>query len=184
MLYRAFPHRPGAVPTEEGGPLWVPRERQGVSRHDNPDHYGALYVSRDAVSAVAERIQAFRGQRLTDFDLRHADGSGLALAAIDDSAVPYLVDLDDPRMLVKRELRPSHVATGVRRVTQAIALDLFREGAHGFSWWSVLEASWRNVTLFAERCTDLLRIETEPEPLGVEHPALRAAAGAIGVLLT
>lgn len=183
MLYRVFPMLPGAAPADLGGPLFVPRERQGAGRHDHPDAYGALYVSRLALSAVAERIQAFRGQTLADADLQLVDGSLYALARYDDDDIDGLVDLDDPAELSHRTLRPSMVATRNRTSTRAIARHIFEEGAQGFLWWSTLEASWPNVTLFAERVIPLLRLATEPELLSVRHPEMRRAAEAIGVRL-
>ncbi|MBI4729875.1 MAG: RES family NAD+ phosphorylase [Acidobacteria bacterium] len=183
MLYRVFPFRRGAAPTDEGGALHVPRTRQGSGRHDNPDLYGALYVARAPVSAVAERIQAFRGQPLADADLRRADGTHLALASIDDAGLGLIVDLDDPQVLLERSLRPSGVATLDRGVTQTMARALFAEGVAGFEWWSVLEASWGNLTLFAERSVGVLGLPAGPEPLTLGHPALRAAAQALGIRL-
>lgn len=161
----------------------MPRERQGAGRHDNPDHYGALYVSRSAESAVAERIQAFRGQMLTDADLGFVGGARLALATFDDADLRGLVDLDDPAELVAREIRPSMVATHDRGVTRAIALRIHAEEAAGFGWWSSLEASWPNVTLFAERAVPRLVLVGEPEVLSARHPVLAAAARALGVRL-
>lgn len=161
--------------------MFVPRERQGAGRHDNPERYGALYASREPISAVAEAIQHFRGQQIADVDLTFRDGRRLALATFDDSRVGMLVDLDDPRVLVERGLRPSSVATRDRRRTQAIALDAFRDGAHGLSWWSALEASWTNVTLFAERAGRHLVLAQEPEPLALGHPMVVAAASALGI---
>jgi hypothetical protein len=183
LLYRVFPHVPGRPASEEGGALYVPRERQGAGRHDNPDHYGALYVSRDPESAVAERIQAFRGQVVTGDELRRRDGTRYAIAALNDEALGPLVDLDDPSELVFRELRPSAVASRDRRATQSLALSLYREGVPGFAWWSTLDASWSNATLFAERAGGRLKIEAIPEPLSIDHPVLRAAADALGIHL-
>ena len=183
MLYRVFPSLPGAGAREAGGPLHVPREHQGAGRHDNPEHYGALYVSRVAVSAVAERIQAFRGQTLVDADLARIGGARLALVAFDDAGLQGVVELDDPAELLARELRPSMIATRRRNVTRAIALRLYTEDAPGFAWWSALEAGWPNVTLFAERTVPKLVPVGEPQLLTVQHPSVRAAAGALGVRL-
>jgi hypothetical protein len=183
MLYRVFPLIDGAALDRPGGPLYVPRERQGAGRHDQPYAYGALYLSRLALSAVAERIQAFRGQTLTDDDLRFEDGSRYALAVFDEDGIEGLIDLDDPAELSRRTLRPSRVATRQRTGTRALALRIFDEGAPGFVWWSTLEASWPNATLFAERAVPRLRLAAEPEPLSVQHSTLRAAAEAIGVRL-
>lgn len=84
-------------------------------------------------SAVAERIQAFRGQTLNDADLRLVGGAQYALATFDDSTLDRIVHLDDPSELARRQLRPSMVATRDRRVTGAIALRIFEEGVRGFS---------------------------------------------------
>ena len=131
---------------------------------------------------MAEAIQAFRGQELSAESLVRPDGSRRALAAIDDAELPPLVDLDDPRVLVARRLRPSGVATGVRRVTQRIAADAFEGGATGLSWWSTLESSWTNVTLFAERLAGLPPV-IEATVLTLDHPALVEAAERLGVRL-
>lgn len=184
MLYRVFPLLPGAGLSEDGGPLFVPRGLQGSSRHDNPRFYGALYASRWAESAVAERIQQFRGRELTETHLRRADGRPYALASIDDSGLEGVVDLDDPHELVRRALRPSAVATRNRAVTQPVALSMFEEGSSGFAWWSTLEASWTNVTLFAERAVPGLGLGSASEPLSLDHPVVRAAAQLVGVRIT
>ncbi len=193
MLYRVFPQLPTAGLSEWGGPLYVARVRQGVGRHDNPLHYGALYLSRSPESAVAESIQKFRGQTLTDGDLELVDGRRYALASIDDASLgdaslgdagPAVIDLDQPRELMRRDLRPSRVATRLRERTQPMALAIFDEGAAGIGWWSTLEASWPNVTLFAPRAVEHLSLAADPEPLSVSHPALITAANLLGLRLS
>jgi len=183
VLYRVFPYLADKRPREEGGALYVPRERQGTGRHDNPERYGAMYVSRDPEAAIAERIQGFRGQSLAVDDLRRQDGSRYALVALDEGSLAMLPDLDDAAELVRRSIRPSHVATRDRKVTRPMAMSIYREGVPGFLWWSTLEASWTNATLFAERAVAKLRIQDQPEPLTLEHASLRAAADLLGVHL-
>lgn len=95
-----------------------------------------------------------------------------------------MVDLDDPTELAGRQLRPSLVATRDRGVTQGIALRLFDEGADGFVWWSTLESSWPNLTLFAERASSRLALVGDPELLTVRHSAVRLAAETLGVRLS
>jgi hypothetical protein len=182
VLFRVFPAVPAAATTEPGGPLHVPRFDQGRGRHDNPDVYGALYASRLPVAPVAERIQDLRARRISDRHLSR-EGARLSLARIDEGALTDLLDLDDPANLLARDLRPSGVATRVRRTTQRLALRLYQEGADGFEWWSTIEASWINVTLFADRVGGRLSVAGEPEPLTLDHPAVREAAEAVGVLL-
>lgn len=182
MLYRLFPWNPLASPDEPGGPLHVPRFDQGGGRHDNPDTYGTLYLSRTAPSPVAEFLQDFVGRPVEATRLLR-EGSPLALATIDDDAIGRVLDLDDPSNLVARDLRPSWVATRARRPTQRLALRLYEEGVDGLEWWSTIEASWINVTLFADRIGGRLSVVGEPEPLTLDHPAVREAAEAVGVLL-
>lgn len=176
MLYRVFSWDPDSTPD----PLAVRRDLQGTGRHDNPDLYGAVYLARDAISAVAERIQGFRGQALVDADLQRPHGRRLALATLDDSNLPATTDLDDPRMLVRLQRRPSEVATGDRRVTQALAFELFSSGSIGLGWWSTLEASWINVTLFDVRLGPDPAV-VDVSPLTLSHRSVRAAADRLGI---
>jgi hypothetical protein len=131
---------------------------------------------------VAELLMVFRTQPLLAQYLA-AEGFPYALASIDDSAVDGLLDLDDPRSLVGRSLRPSSVATRNRKLTRPMARAIYEEGVPGFEWWSTIEASWINVTLFEDRVVDRLTLAAEPEPLTLDHPAVREAAEAVGVLL-
>jgi hypothetical protein len=93
-----------------------------------------------------------------------------------------LWDLDDPRVLVQRRLRPSMVATRVRGTTRAWARDLFRARPQrdGIRWWSTLEAAWMHVTLF-HRALARVAPSGPPEPLRLSHAAVREGADAIGV---
>jgi len=58
---------------------------------------------------------------------------------------------------------------------------MFGEGARGFAWWSTIEASWPNVTLFAERALTMLRVAGAPEPLVLDHPVVAAVAERLGL---
>lgn len=182
MLFRVFRALDGARRTARGGPLYVPRDRQGSGRHDSPGRYGAFYAARTPEAAVAEAIQAFRGRDLEADDLVGADGSPLALARLDDEALGPLVDLDEPAILVDHAWRPSAVASRSRPVTQPMAVRLFDDGAAGLSWWSTLDAAWTNVTLFAERTIALGGITVASvETLALSHPAVVAAADHLAI---
>ena len=185
MLHRVFRALDGAVLTARGGALYVPRDRQGSGRHDDPARFGAFYAARSPVAAVAETIQAFRGRDLGPEDLQLADGSRLSMATLEDASLQAIVDLDDPAVLVQEGWRPSGVASRDRAVTQAMAVRAFEAGALGLSWWSTLDSAWTNVTLFAERTIDagLVVSTAEPEPLSLKHPALVAAADHLGIPL-
>ena len=186
MLYRVFRALDGVPVDARGGPLYVPRERQGAGRHDSPTRFGAFYAARTPEAAVAESIQVFRGRDLTAEDLEYADGSRLTLAILDDAELGALLDLDDPAVLVREAWRPSGVASRERTLTQGMAVRAFEAGALGLSWWSTLDAAWTNVTLFAERTLAMgaVTVEGPPEKLTVKHPAVVAAAAHLVIPVT
>ena len=130
---------------------------------------------------MAEALQFFRGHSLTTADLRRPGGRTSALATLELAEGLSLVDLDDPESLLTRGLRPSRVATGERDVSQQIARGVYSEGAAGLSWWSTIEASWTNLTLFDERCRRALTVAGRPVLLTTKSPELRAAAERLGI---
>jgi hypothetical protein len=158
ILYRCFAWNQGARPTVPDGPLWFPRMFQGDGRHDNPDHFGCLYLADRAVSCIVEQLARFRTQPLSPALLRRR-GLPLALASLVIADEAELIDLDEPAVLRRERLRPSHVATRDRRVTQPQARSLHdrHPSAAGLRWWSTYEASWANVTLF-ERAAPSLHV--------------------------
>ena len=180
MLYRCFGWLTKADSHEPGGALYLPRDHQGAGRHDNPDLYGALYLSESPVGAVAEQLARFRGIRALEERHLRRFGRPLALAsfALDEGV---LVDLDDPKILQRQRLRPSEVATGHRPVTQRQAAALFGLPAApaGLRWWSSLEASWLNVTLF-DRALGALRLGPVRE-LTLSDPEVRDATDFLGL---
>lgn len=181
IVHRALPWHPGATHEEPGGALWFPRQFQGSGRHDNPDLYGCLYVTETPVAAIAERLAPFRGTAALRPELLRQAGRPLALATIELAESAPLIDLDDPRTLVRERLRPSTVATRDRSMTQAYAAELHeRHRAVGLRWWSTLESTWANLTLF-DRGASLLSASAV-RPLAVGDPDLQAAAEALGLL--
>ncbi len=148
-----------------------------------PDRSAVIYCSKSRVSAVAEVIQGFRGTHLTSRVFLYPDKNVRALAhmVLDDS-VP-LIDFDDPKELSNHKLKPSQIATMNRQVTQNIARSLFDEGAFGFTWWSTLNASWTNVTLFENRVSEHLSIEGEALALDKQMPEVMEAAKVLNIQL-
>ncbi len=181
ILWRLLPLAPDTDPGAPGGALWFPRELQGAGRHDNPESYGCLYVSESPVSAVAEALTPFRGTGVLSRAMLNRAGLPLVLSRLELDDGSQLIDLDEPRVLVRTRLRPSRVATGVRAVTQAYAARIFNEhpAAAGLRWWSTLEASLINLTLH-ERSADALRL-LDAEELTPEHPVTREAAEMLGL---
>jgi hypothetical protein len=180
ILYRCFAWDERAADNGPDGPLWFPRVYQGEGRHDNPDRYGCLYLSISPLSTVVEQLARFRGQRLLPSLLRRR-GLPLALANLEIDDDVEFVDLDDPVVLRRERLRPSHVATRDRRVTQAHAMALHdrRQQAAGLRWWSTYEAAWINITLF-DRAAPQLRLRSV-QALSLADAAVVEAADFFGL---
>jgi hypothetical protein len=181
ILWRVLPVDPAAENDAAGGPLWFPREYQGAARHDNPGAYGCLYAAEGPASAIAEALAPFRGRGALTAPMLERAGRPLSLVALELREPDGLLDLDEPATLAAEGLRPSGVATRVRATTQRDALRLFEShrGATGLRWWSTIEASWINVTIF-DRARRRLRARSV-EMLGVEHEAVRGAAAELGL---
>lgn len=163
--------------------LYPPRSKQGSGRYDIPERSAVIYCSKSPVSAIAEVIQGFRGTVLTNQVFVYPGKKVRALSHIVlDDSVP-LIDFDDPKELSKRQLNPSQVATMNRQTTQNIARSLFDEGAFGFTWWSTLEASWTNVTLFENRIFKYLSIEDQVLALNKQMPEVIEASKALNIQL-
>ena len=180
ILYRCFAWNERARPDRTDGPLWFPRQYQGDGRHDNADLYGCLYLSEAPLSCIVEQLARFRGQRLSAALLRRRN-LPLALAELGLPDGTELVDLDDPVVLRRERLRPSHVATRTREVTQpqARALHESHPDAAGLRWWSTFESLWANVTLF-DRAAAKLRL-TSVRALDLEDEEIVAAADVLGL---
>jgi hypothetical protein len=181
ILWRVLPWDPSARPAAPGGALWPPRPFQGTGRHDNPARYGCLYVCEQAEAAIAEALAPFRGTGDLRPELLERMDRPLALAQLELAGDATLLDLDDPAVLAAEALRPSVVATSRRQPTQAYAARLFdaHPQAAGLRWWSTLEASWINVTLF-DRAARTLRARSVT-PLAVTDDPVRAAAHFLGL---
>lgn len=176
-----LPWDPAAPEGAAGHAVWVPREYQGHGRHDAPDRYGCLYLAAAAASAVAEALAPFRGTGDLHPDLLVRSGRRLALGELELGDGATLIDLDDPAVLIGESLRPSVVATNRRSVTQAYAVALFNRHptAAGLRWWSALESSWSQVTLF-DRGLGAVTVRTMT-PLTVDHAAVVEAAAFLGL---
>jgi hypothetical protein len=140
-LYRVLPYLPSAQPGAPGHPLHLPPSN-GASRVDNPALYDVLYFGDSAAGAMAE---AFGWAPIWDAGLFRGTpslpGSVRALATYSLDAT--VCDLDDAVRLVELGLRPSHVVTRVRSVTQRWAADLHsRDEFAGVRWWSYYDPRW------------------------------------------
>lgn len=183
-LWRAFPWDPEA---ESGRPFSASyvRPGQGQGRFDLPGPPGGvLYLAETPEHAVAELIQHYRGRRLTAYHLRVADHS-LALVSIrfPDAVRSGIIDLCDPEVLVRVGIRPDQLASRDRHLTQRIAAEIHANGHTGLRWWSALAGDWHTVVVFRDRVRRSRARYGRPEPLTLEHEAVRNAAAALGIPL-
>jgi hypothetical protein len=111
-------------------------------------------------------------------------GLPLAISELELSDDVEVVDLDDPAVLVAEGLRPSRVATRQRPVTQRLAAELFERhrDAAALLWWSTLEASWLNATVFGRAAPSLSVKRTQR--LTPDHPLVREAAAFLALRMT
>lgn len=180
-LWRALPLDRRAGDDEPGGALYFPRLWQGAGRHDNPDLYGCLYLAEEPVSVLAEVLAPFRGTGTLLPSMLVRFGTPLALAALELEDGLTAVDLDEPATLLATRLHPSQVATRHRSRTQEQAAALFEahRDAVGLRWWSTLESSWIDWTLF-DRAAPQLSL-AEARPLTIGDTAVREAAELLGL---
>jgi hypothetical protein len=93
-----------------------------------------------------------------------------------------VLDLDDPEVLVREDLRPSRVATRHRSTTQRQAARLHQShpAAVALRWWSTIESMLLNLTIF-DRGAPMLELE-DRRKLSLEDPEVAAAAELLGLV--
>jgi hypothetical protein len=143
-----------------------------------------LYASLEPLSVVAEALAPYRGSGRLSAAMLVRAGLPLAIGELELPDDAGVVDLDDPAVLVAEGLRPSRVATRQRPVTQRVAALLFERhrNATALAWWSALEASWSNATVFDRASASLSAKQTEQ--LTPDHALVREAAAFLGLRVT
>jgi hypothetical protein len=104
--------------------------------------------------------------------------SPLALVAahLPSEVEAQLPDLGDPAVLQHLAIRPDHLASRERRITQAISRMIHGRGFPGFRWWSALAGDWHGTVLYLDH-VDVRQIEYQtPDPLSLEHPVVHTVA--------
>ncbi len=165
-------------------PLYVPVDRQGQGRFDNPHLYATLYGATTEQAAVGETF----GNLSTWVELeitRTKDGRPRCLVSytLPDQIV---LDLDDPHTLIELGIRPSDVVRRNRDHTQKIANQVWQRrgetGMRGLAWWSYWRPEWTVVALFSEGLSHPHFPEvavTNVTPLRTDHTAVKVAADAL-----
>lgn len=181
-LYRVFPWDAAAAPGAPFAPDHVPPQ-QGSGRFDVPDS-PVLYLGESPEHAVSETLQGYRGRPFRDGMLRRF-GHPLALLEIriPDEAAIRIVNLDDPKELLRFGLTPSEVASDDRVGTRAIGINVYESGATGLRWWSKLTGDWHGVVLFLARVPMSRLVLGTPDRLIPAHPAVAGACRHLGIAL-
>lgn len=182
-LWRVFPWNPSAAAGEPFSSTYQQRG-QTSGRFDLNDRPPVLYLAESRQHAVGEKLQRFRGRRLTPGHLAEY-GHPLALVPVIPAlqVVKAVADLTDPTVLQGLRLRPDAIASRNRQRTQAIARRLYEERYSGLHWWSALTGDWHTTVLFL----DPKRVPTgeltigEPERLSIEHRSVLDCLEALGI---
>jgi hypothetical protein len=126
IVYRVFPYDAKARPGTPGHPMYLHRP-QGRGRLDNPTVYDTWYVALSPECAVGEVFGDLSSWSAEMFTVPYLPGGRRALGLYEvDAGIPIL-DLDDPKVLVERGLRPTQVVSRNRSVSQGWALSIFHE---------------------------------------------------------
>lgn len=163
-------------------PLYVPIDRQGQGRFDNPHLYAALYVSTSAQGAVGETFGNLSRWPSAEIE-REKDGRLRCLVRYELPDDAIIRDLDDPLVLTELGIRPSDVVRRNRDHTQEVANTVWQTHAatevRGFSWWSYWRPEWTMVVLWSDGLGrpyfPSLEV-TQVDPLTIAHPAVQVAA--------
>lgn len=174
MPWRAFPWDRAANAGAPFSPSYI-HPNQGSGRFDLTGKL-VVYLAETAVHAVAEKLQRFRGQKITRRDLMESR-QPLALVACQVGKIK-IADLCDPRVLVTYHVAPDVLASREIAKTQAVAAALDKAGYDGLRWWSALSGDWHTLVVFQGDIA-----YGEPEPLTIGHQAVQEASVALGVRL-
>ena len=192
VLWRAFPWDREAP---EGGPFSVrsvaPPHMQNYGRFDLNGRPSVLYLAQTPAHAVAEALRGLKGNP-ADASRHQLCPADLVCAGRPRAIVPVRLpreiadrvpDFGCGEALERFRVRADELSSRDRRVTQAAARRIYDhpERVPGFFWWSAFHGDWHVLLLFLDRAgLDVLRFG-EPEVLTMDHPAVREAAGALGL---
>lgn len=156
-FYRVFYHHGEARGRyEQGGPFYVPRVQQGGGRHDIPDD-GIIYCSLEPLSALVEKLDKFKNQKISLDDLTRVDGSRMALAEFKVKN-GNLLDCRLAETLEKLKVTSGVMASRERKVTQPISKSIYDMDMDGFIWNSAIDGKWSNASLFLSRVREKLEL--------------------------
>jgi len=177
LVYRVFPYLPAARPGRPGHPLYE-HHPQRAGRVDHPDYY-VWYVTRQPEAAIGETFGDLAVWEPSMFDFPLLPGAHRALGVYVLPDDLRLLDLDDPRVLLDRSLRPTQVVTRNLAVTQAWGHAVWAETDphdraqrkwQAVGWWSYHHPTWSVLASWERPRFD------HAEPLDLTHPAVTESA--------
>lgn len=160
FVYRVFPHLGSARSASEPGHPGYLHPDQGFGRWDNRDRYLTMYLATTEEAAIGETFADRARWKTTMLAAPAVPGAvrRLGVYAFDEEATP-LLDLDDPKALAARAIRPSEVVRRNRPHTQSLARAIHDEGVWaGLSWWSMHRPQWTLVALFGSDAVSLVDV--------------------------
>ena len=182
-FWRVFPWDPEAADGAPFSPRYVPPAGAQTGGRFDPGDVPVLYLAETPEHALAEILRRYTGKTLHPGHLRVRDERtglfhprALVRAWIPPMVDRALPDLGDGATLHRLGIRADTLASADRDLTRAVARDLHARGVPGFRWWSALRGDWHVTVLFLDRVdARTVRYDT-PDPLTVDHLAVRAAA--------
>lgn len=183
-FWRVFPWDPAAPDGQPFSARYVPPAGSQTGGRFDLENVPVLYLAEQPEHALAELLQRFRGRPLRQGHLRRHDSQSpgtfhplsLVQAYLPTEIEREIPDLGDPAALSQFGIRPDHLASRERRITQAISRTLHDHGLPGFRWWSALTGDWHVTVLYLDH-VDVRQIAYRaPDALSLDHPVVRATA--------
>lgn len=182
IVYRVFAYDPAAPPGQPGHPGYL-HKPQGRGRLDNPDRYDIWYFAALPEAAVGEVFGDLSVWTAEMFDVPYLPDGRRALGHFQLADSLDMLDLNDPKTLLDRNLRPTDIVARNRSATQQWALRIFSETRHdgsrrwaGVRWWSFHRPQWPVMALWVlpggADPAEAVRVEN----LDLGHPAVLDAA--------
>lgn len=177
LLYRVCPYLSTAKAGQPGHPLYEHTPQRG-GRVDHPEYY-VWYLARSPEAACGEVFGDLHSWDPSMFVVPFLEGGARTLATYRLPDDLRLLDLDDPKDLLKRGLRPTQIVGRNLAVTKAWGYAVWNESDphdararrwDAVSWWSYHHPGWPMVASW-------LRPElVDLHELQLEHPAIVEAA--------
>lgn len=180
LVYRVFPYLAAAREGQPGHPLYEHTPQRG-GRVDHPDYY-VWYVSRNAEAACGEVFGNLGEWDESMFDFPLVPGARRALGTYSLPDDLRVLDLDDPRQLMRLSLRPTQIVARNLPVTQAWGHRIWDERQvddpnervwDAVQWWSYHRPTWNVIASW--RRPSLVDVAA----LSVEHPAVKEAGASL-----